>query len=140
MSTHYWHEDEFCEALSAYQIEMRDPMLSASAEVPEVVISELSTLSERLLTSRKFRGYSRDMKDDMQMHFWEKALRALLTFDFNRGSRAFSYFTRVHYLANLDIIGADYKYRNLIDDLTEKWMEEAGAGDAEITKLCRYET
>lgn len=140
MSTHYWHEDEFCEALSSYQCEMRDPLLSAAAEVPEVVISELSTLSDRLLTSRKFRGYSRDMKNDMQMHFWEKALRALMTFDFSRGSKAYSYFTRVHYLANLDVIGAEYKYRNLIDDLTEKWMKEAGAGDAEIAKLCRYET
>ena len=117
---------------------MRDPLLSAAAEVPEVVISELSTLSERFLTSRKFRGYSRYMKEDMQMHFWEKVLRALMTFDFSRGSRAYSYFTRVHYLANLDVIGAEYKYRNLIDDLTEKRMKEAGAGDAEIAKLCRY--
>ena len=140
MSTHYWHEDEFCEALSSYQCEMRDPLLSAAAEVPTPIICELSTLSERLLTSRKFRGYAKDIKDDMQMHFWEKALRALMTFDFSRGSRAYSYFTRVHYLANLDVIGAEYKYRNLIDDLTEKWMEEAGAGDAEIAKLCRYET
>ena len=138
MSTHYWHEDEFCEALSSYQCEMRDPLLSAAAEVPEVVISELSTLSDRFLTSRKFRGYSRYMKEDMQMHFWEKALRALMTFDFSRGSKAYSYFTRVHYLANLDVIGAEYKYRNLIDDLTEKRMKEAGAGDAEIAKLCRY--
>ena len=105
MSAHYWHEDEFCEALSSYQCEMRDPLLSAAAEVPEVVISELSTLSERLLTSRKFRGYSRD---------------------------------RVHYLANLDVIGAEYKYRNLIDDLTEKHMAAAGAADTEIAKLCRY--
>lgn len=118
---------------------MRDPQLSACAEVPEIIVSELSTLSERLLTSRKFKGYSKDLKDDMTAHFWEKALRALMTFDFSRGSKTYSYFTRVHYCANLDIIGCEYKYRNLIDDLTEKWMAEAGASVAEIDKLCKYD-
>ena len=72
---------------------MNNPELSASTTVPDIIVEQLSSLSEHILESHKFRGYSKWDKEDMVSHFWRKCMRALMSYDFSKSSKCYSYFT-----------------------------------------------
>ena len=75
----------------------------------------------------------------MTSHFWRKAIRALMSYDFSTGSKCYSYFTRVHYCACLDIINKIYQYNNLKNKLSEQYLRSHGCDEQTIKELCEYQ-
>ena len=137
-SRYYFDESGFSSALSSYQTQMRDPNLSSSATVPDIIVEQLSSLSEHILESHKFRGYSLWDRQDMVGHFWKKVMKALLSYDFSNGSKTYSYFTRVHYCACLDIINKIYDYNNLKNKLSEQYLRQHGCNEQTIKEITYY--
>ena len=117
---------------------MRDSELSSSATVPDIIVTQLSSLSEHILQSHKFCHYRKWDKEDMVSHFWRKCMRALMSYDFSTGSKCYSYFTRVFYCACLDIINKIYDYNNLKNKLSEQYLRSHGCTEQTIRDICVY--
>lgn len=139
LERYYWDETGFSAALSSYQTQMINPDLSASATIPDIIVDQLSSLSEHMLQSHKFCHYNKWDKEDMVSHFWRKAMRALMSYDFTKGSKTYSYFTRVFYCACLDIINKIYDYQNLKNKLSEQYLRSHGCDEQTIKDLCEYQ-
>ena len=72
-----------------------------------------------MLRSKCFRGYDHHLKEDMAMNAYVKIVKNLKNYNPDQGSSAFKYFSRCCYFAFCETIMKHYRYKNMLEELTE---------------------
>ena len=93
------------------------------------------SIPQHLLQSKCFRGYEHHLKEDMMMSAYVKIVKNLKNYNPEFGASAFKYFSRCCYFAFCEVIMKYYKYKNMIEELTEaakRNMKELGLSPADF--------
>ena len=84
----------------------------------------LRLLASHMLRSKSFRSYSETLKEDMSSHALLCGIKGLRSFDENKTSNAFGYFTRCTWTAFLQVLNSHYRQVNIKKEMIERSMSE----------------
>lgn len=109
MSTHYVNNAEMLEALKKYKAELKESRDNGTEEprIPEYIGECVLKIATRLSHKHNFINYS--YRDDMILDGIENCMQCIDSFDPNKSSNPFSYFTQVIYFAFLRRIAKEKK-------------------------------
>lgn len=98
----------------------------------EEVCNYFKMIAQHLLTCGKYKGYHKDLKEEMISDALLKCIKNIKNFKPEFADKSFNYFTRCvehSFFATLDKY---YKHRNLIHELSLKYAEECELAPQEL--------
>lgn len=109
MATHYVNNAEMLEAIKQYKADLKEARDSGTEEprIPEYLGECILKIATRLSHKYNFINYS--YRDDMILDGIENCIQCMNSFDPNKSSNPFSYFTQVIYFAFLRRIAKEKK-------------------------------
>lgn len=90
----------------------------------EEVCNYFKMIAQHLLTCGKFKGYHRDLKEEMISEALLKCIKNIKNFKSEYSDKSFNYFTRCVEHAFFATLDKYYKHKNLIDELILEYSEE----------------
>lgn len=109
MATHYVNNAEMLEAIKKYKADLQEARDNGTEEprIPEYLGECVLKIATRLSHKHNFINYS--YRDDMILDGIENCIQCIDSFDPNKSSNPFSYFTQVIYFAFLRRIAKEKK-------------------------------
>jgi hypothetical protein len=109
MATHYVNNAEMLEAIKIYKIQLKEARENGTTEprIPEYLGKCILMIANRLSHKSNFINYS--YRDDMVLDGIENCIQCMNSFDPEKSSNPFSYFTQVIYFAFLRRIAKEKK-------------------------------
>jgi DNA-directed RNA polymerase specialized sigma subunit len=109
MATHYVNNAEMLESIKSYKAKLKDARDTNTEEprIPEYLGECVLKIATRLSQKANFINYS--YRDDMILDGIENCIQCMNSFDPNKSSNPFSYFTQVIYFAFLRRIAKEKK-------------------------------
>ena len=109
MATHYVNNAEMLEAIKIYKIQLKEARQNGTTEprIPEYLGKCILMIANRLSHKSNFINYS--YRDDMVLDGIENCIQCMNSFDPEKSSNPFSYFTQVIYFAFLRRIAKEKK-------------------------------
>jgi len=109
MATHYVNNAEMLEAIKIYKIQLKEARENGTTEprIPEYLGKCILMIANRLSHKSNFINYS--YRDDMVLDGIENCIQCMNSFDPDKSSNPFSYFTQVIYFAFLRRIAKEKK-------------------------------
>jgi hypothetical protein len=109
MVTHYVNNAEMLEAIKTYKTQLKDARDNGTDEprIPEYLGKCVLMIANRLSHKSNFINYS--YRDDMVLDGIENCIQCMNSFDPDKSSNPFSYFTQVIYFAFLRRIAKEKK-------------------------------
>ena len=103
MATHYVNNAEMLEAIKIYKTQLKDARDNGTDEprIPEYLGKCILMIANRLSHKSNFINYS--YRDDMVLDGIENCIQCMNSFDPDKSSNPFSYFTQVIYLSLIHI-------------------------------------
>lgn len=104
----------------------------------------LLDLTDNVLLHKNWRNYKQDLKDDMRSRAIEKIMKyGLPHFNPDKGSTAFSYFTRICFTSYMEVVARYYKnlnnHQKYIRNCLEKYICDTNSHVA-IESLNQFQT
>lgn len=109
MATHYVNNAEMLESIKSYKAKLKDARDNSTEEprIPEYLGECVLKIATRLSQKSNFINYS--YRDDMILDGIENCIQCMNSFDPDKSSNPFSYFTQVIYFAFLRRIAKEKK-------------------------------
>ena len=133
MATHYVNNAEMLESLKSYKAKLKEARENGTEEprIPEYLGECVLKIATRLSHKANFINYS--YRDDMILDGIENCIQCMNSFDPEKSSNPFSYFTQVIYFAFLRRIAKEKKQSyikgKLIQDMAFESFELQGHDD-----------
>ena len=133
MATHYVNNAEMLESLKQYKAKLKEARENGTEEprIPEYLGECILKIATRLSHKANFINYS--YRDDMILDGIENCIQCMNSFDPEKSSNPFSYFTQVIYFAFLRRIAKEKKQSyikgKLIQDMAFESFELQGHDD-----------
>ena len=117
----YLDADEFYAEILKWKDSSADP----DERVPSEKLGTMFiTLADHIIRGPSFHRYPFEMKNDMKGYAMLKCIKGLKTFDTTRGAKsAFSYFTRVVWVAFITEINKHYNHQNTVRMLEKDYLQ-----------------